>query len=171
LRPAGHLRDSRGTNETPSKRPGPVLEHRPGPRQTPTVSRSSPNARTYRPRRRNHQRPRPATRRTDPTSRQATIHRRELAASGDRYQSSQLAGCSSGDHTAHRRIRYRPGTVEGARPMNRDARRPDRERRRSVSRSPPRIRRTASLQPASNGYRSIWKRSEVADERRRQIRG
>ena len=37
---------------------------------------------------------------------------------------TQLPGCGRGDHTAHRRIRYRPGTVEAARPMNRDARRP-----------------------------------------------
>ena len=52
------------------------------------------------------------------------IHRRELARSGDYCHASQLPGCGRGDHTAHRGIRYSAGTVEAARPMNRDARRP-----------------------------------------------
>jgi len=91
-----------------------------GPRRSNPIHRREsqiPNAPTYRPRQRRHQRLRPATHRTHPTNRLASIHRSQLAAATDNRHTSQLSGRRRGDRPNDLRIRHRPRTVEGARSM------------------------------------------------------
>jgi hypothetical protein len=62
--------------------------------------------------------PRPTKGRTGRTRQHARHGPHRLASQTNRCHTSRLSGCSRGDHTDHRRIRYRPGTVEGARQVN-----------------------------------------------------